>query len=106
VSCVHLSPDALPWTEGAHPLERKKASAERPMLLIELAPGFVDPNTCLRSHVIYVLSGALSLELDDRLEHVGEGQACWLDAGTTHRARNDGQIPVVAFIASDMEQPR
>ena len=106
MSCVHLSPEALPWTQGGHPLERKKASAERPMLLIEFAPGFVDPNVCVRSHVIYVLSGELSFELDDRVVRVGGGQACWLDAGTAHRARNDGPIPVVAFIASDLEQPR
>lgn len=74
------------------------------MLLIEFAPGFVDPNICVRSHVIYVLSGELSLELEERVERAGAGQACWLDAGTTHRARNDGQVPVVAFIASDFEQ--
>lgn len=110
MSCTRLSPDALPWTQGGHPLERKKASAQRPMLLIEFAPGFIDPNLCLRSHVIYVLSGVLSLELADGSERgperFGAGQACWLDAGTTHRARNDGQVPVVAFIASDLEGPR
>lgn len=110
MSCTRLSPDALPWTQGGHPLERKKASAQRPMLLIEFAPGFIDPNLCLRSHVIYVLSGVLSLELADGSERgperFGAGQACWLDAGTTHRARNDGEVPVVAFIASDLEGPR
>lgn len=106
MSCVRLSPDALPWTQGGHPLEQKKASTERPMLLIEFAPGFIDPNTCLRSHVIYVLSGELSLELAERVERFAAGQACWLDPGTEHRARNDGEVPVVAFIASDLEAAR
>ena len=106
MSCVRLAPEALPWTEGAHPLERKKASGERPMLVIEFAPGFVDPNPCLRSHAIYVVSGELLLELGDRTERIGAGQACWLDVGTQHRARNDGTLPVVAFIASDLETAR
>jgi len=76
------------------------------MLVIEFAPGFVDPSPCLRSHVIYVVSGELVLELAERTERLGAGQACWLDAGTQHRARNDGDVPVVAFIASDLEAAR
>jgi quercetin dioxygenase-like cupin family protein len=98
-----LCPAELPWTAGGHPLERKKVSPDRPMLVVEFAPGFVDPNECVRSHVIYVLSGELCLQLDDRAERLGAGQACWIDAGTTHRASNDGTVPVVAFIASDLE---
>jgi quercetin dioxygenase-like cupin family protein len=94
----------MPWIPGAHPLERKKASAERPMVLIEFAPGFADPNLCTRSHVVYVVSGELVLQLTDREERLRAGEACWLDAGTAHRARNDGTETVVAFIASDLER--
>jgi quercetin dioxygenase-like cupin family protein len=73
------------------------------MLLIEFAAGFADPTPCRRSHVIYVLSGALTLELGERRERVAAGEACWIDAGTEHRASNAGPEPVVAFIASDLE---
>ena len=76
------------------------------MLLIEFAPGFEDPNVCTRSHVIYVVSGELSLALAEREQRVAAGEACWLDAGTEHRARNAGSVPVVAFIASDLEAAR
>lgn len=76
------------------------------MLVIEFSPGFADPSPCLRSHVIYVVAGELVLQLADRVERVGAGQACWLDAGTEHRARNDGDTAVVAFIASDLEAAR
>ena len=106
VSVHRLCPDELAWVQGAHPLERKKAAAARPMLVIEFAPGFADPNQCLRSHVIYVLSGELCLQLDERVERVAAGQACWIDAGTEHRARNDGEVKVVAFVASDLEVAR
>jgi quercetin dioxygenase-like cupin family protein len=104
MSYVRLSPDVMPWSRAAHPLERKKASAERPMVLIEFAPGFADPNECMRSHIIYMVSGELVVQLGDREERLRPGEACWLDAGTGHRARNDGTQTVVAFIASDLER--
>ena len=88
--------------QGAHPLEHKKVCADRPAALLRVEPGFADPNWCERSHVIYVLAGTLELELRDGTRRVGAGDGCWLDAGTAHRASNSGDVPVVAFIVSDV----
>jgi quercetin dioxygenase-like cupin family protein len=96
----------LPWTAGNHPLEKKQQGAGRPLAMLEFAPGFSDPNWCERSHVILVLRGALELELRDGVRRVGTGEACVIDRGTAHRARNPGAEPVVAFIVSDAEVPR
>jgi quercetin dioxygenase-like cupin family protein len=94
--------DEVPWVPGAHPLERKKGPFDR-VVLIEFAPGFCDPAWCHRSHVIYVVSGRLGLELESGTASVGSGQGVSLDAETPHRARNDGDIPVVAFVVSDLD---
>jgi len=102
MACTRVAFPSLDWTAGLHPLERKKASAERPAVLIEFAPGFDDPNVCVRAHVIFVVSGTLEIILDDHSECFNVGECCWLDAGTAHRARNPGSQPVVAFIASDL----
>jgi quercetin dioxygenase-like cupin family protein len=93
----------LPWIAGNHPLERKKLVAGRPVVLIEFAPGFADPNWCERSHVIFVLGGTLEIELQASVERFVEGECCVIDAGTPHRARNGGSDAVRAFIASDIE---
>jgi mannose-6-phosphate isomerase-like protein (cupin superfamily) len=71
--------------------------------LLEFAPGFADPNWCERSHVIYVLSGTLEIELRDRVERFVAGECCVLDGSSAHRARNPGSEPVTAFIASEIE---
>jgi hypothetical protein len=96
----------LPWTAGNHPLERKKTVPERCALLLELAPGFEDPNVCERSHILLVLSGVLELELEGEAQRLGAGECCLIDEGTPHRARNPGAEAVVAFVASDIEWRR
>lgn len=95
----------LPWTAGNHPLERKQVAPDRPLAMLEFAPGFADPNWCERSHVILVLRGTLELELADGVRRVERGEACIIDAGTAHRARNAGDEPVLAFITSEIEVP-
>jgi quercetin dioxygenase-like cupin family protein len=105
VSCTHFSFAGAPFEQGGHPLEHKKVCAERPVAILRFEPGFADPNWCERAHVIYVLSGALELELRDgrqRRQRVAAGDGCWLDLGTAHRASNPGSEPVVALIVSDV----
>lgn len=102
MSCTHFAFASAPFEQGAHPLEQKKVAREHPVGLLRFAPGFADPNWCLRAHVLYVLEGTLELELRDRVQSVAAGDACWLDAGTAHRARNPGQTPVLAFLVSDL----
>lgn len=92
--------EAQAWTQGGHPLERKKVAGDTLPILIEFQPGFVDPNLCVRGHVIYVLRGALGLELESGRERIQAGECCVIDTGTSHRAFNDGPEPVVLFIAS------
>jgi quercetin dioxygenase-like cupin family protein len=70
--------------------------------LLRFEPGFADPSWCERAHVIYVLSGTLELELRERTQRVTAGNACWLDAGTPHRASNPTEEPAVLVIVSDI----
>lgn len=70
------------------------------MVLLEFAPAFEDPHWCRRGHVLYVLNGALTFELDTGLVQVSEGESCVIDPGTAHRARNEGESPVRVFIHS------
>jgi mannose-6-phosphate isomerase-like protein (cupin superfamily) len=101
MACRRIDLRERQWTPGAHPLERKKGP-EGKMVLLELGPGFEDPNVCQRSHVIYVLEGSLELVLDHGVERAEAGEVLLVDAGTTHRAANRGSVPVVAFVVSDV----
>jgi mannose-6-phosphate isomerase-like protein (cupin superfamily) len=100
---THLPFTELAWAESpTHPLEMKKVAGGRSAALLQFAPGFADPNACERSHVIYVLAGALELELDDRTVRISAGDACWIDRGSRHRARNPGAVNAIVFIVSDV----
>jgi quercetin dioxygenase-like cupin family protein len=100
VACSRVPLESLPWSQGAHPLERKKVGGVLNVALLEFAPGFDDRNWCRRGHALYVLSGALTFEVDAGIVQVAEGESCVIDAGTAHRARNDGHQPVRVFIYS------
>jgi quercetin dioxygenase-like cupin family protein len=90
-----------PWQPGGHPLERKKPAPEAPLGLLEFAPGFADPTPCRRGHAAYVLAGELAFTLEDGREvRVTAGNACYLEPGTVHQARNPGDVPVTLFIHS------
>jgi quercetin dioxygenase-like cupin family protein len=93
--------DTLPWTAGAHPLESKKV-ADNGLVLLRFEPGFSDPNWCERSHVLYVVAGTLSVELEATRVELGPGQALWLEPGTRHRAAVTRAEPVVALAVSDI----
>lgn len=91
--------DAMDWTQGGHPLERKKRAADGAASLLLFAPGFADPNWCGGGHVGFVLEGRLGFELADGRKIVaaaGEGFA--LAPGTRHRAYNAGESAVRLFI--------
>jgi quercetin dioxygenase-like cupin family protein len=90
---------ALPWTTGAHPLERKKAAAHGATLL-EFAPGFADPSWCERGHIGFVISGTVRLELETGVETLAAGEGFATEPGTGHRASNPGTEPVRLFIVT------
>ena len=85
---------AQAWVPGGHPLERKKTLPSRGLTLLEFDPGFADPNVCVAGHFMFVLEGSFGLELDSGLEQLEAGEACFLDVGTRHRARNLGSTRV------------
>jgi mannose-6-phosphate isomerase-like protein (cupin superfamily) len=94
---------AIDWMPSpTHPLEHKKVVPGRSAALLRFAPGFEDPNRCERSHVLYVVAGALELALDDGVVRVDAGEACWVDRGSAHRARNPGSVDAVVFIISEV----
>lgn len=94
----------LLWQPGLHPLERKKECGGG-LTLLELAPGFSDPNWCRRSHILFVLEGTLTLELEGEVITLQAGNAFWLAEDTRHRAANRGTVPTVLFLASDWRPP-
>jgi mannose-6-phosphate isomerase-like protein (cupin superfamily) len=104
MAVTRLPLPAMDWAQSpTHPLEKKKVVAGRSAALLQFAPGFADPNACQRSHVLYVVSGTLELALDGgAVERVTAGEACWIDRGSRHHARNPGTEPAVVFIVSDV----
>jgi quercetin dioxygenase-like cupin family protein len=97
MGCEKVSFASMAWESGAHPLERKKVVDGA--TLLEFDVGFADPNWCENGHAGLVLEGALALELGDRVIEVSAGEAFVVDAGTRHRAKNPGRVPVVLFVA-------
>lgn len=90
----------VPWTQGAHPLERKKNSPDGSVTLLTFAVGFSDPVWCDRGHSGYVLQGRLTLEMEAGTLDVNVGEGFIIDAGSRHRASNRGEEDVVLFIVS------
>jgi mannose-6-phosphate isomerase-like protein (cupin superfamily) len=101
MSHAHVNWDALPWQQGNHPLEHKKIAPEKSCTLLMFMPGFVDPNLCSRSHVLYILEGTLSVGIGDEVVRVRAGELLILEPNTLHRAQNDADQPVVLLAVSD-----
>ncbi len=55
---------------------------------VDYSPGYLADHWCRRGHVLYVLSGTLSTELDDgRVVELGAGQSYEVGSGQeTHRS--------------------
>jgi quercetin dioxygenase-like cupin family protein len=87
------------WKQGAHPLEMKKSGLLEGATLLRFEPGFTDPNWCGNGHAGYVLEGTLRLQFEDGIMDVGQGEGFIIDPGTSHRASNPADVPVVLFIA-------
>jgi quercetin dioxygenase-like cupin family protein len=51
--------------------------------LVEYSPGYVADHWCRRGHVLFVLEGEITTELEDGTEHV-------LKAGTSYQVEDDG----------------
>jgi len=100
MSFSRLSFSTLPWQAGGHPLEEKKLGSAPGVALLRFAPGFRDPQICRGNHVLYVLSGELTLGLDDEVVVLGPGDGCALTDGTAHRAENAGAETVTLLAVS------
>lgn len=70
--------------------------------LIELGPGFVEPQWCEKGHAGYVVSGQYVTDLDTETWSMRAGQGFILPTGTRHRSRNTGSVPAIVFIV-DLE---
>lgn len=100
MSCDVIAFSTMPWSKGGHPLEHKKTCASRALTLLRFDVAFEDPAWCANGHHIYVVEGALTLELEHGTVRLERGDACVLDPGTPHRARNPGATPVELFVLS------
>ena len=91
--------DKLDWQPGNHPLETKKNVGS--VTLLRFEPGFEDPSWCPNGHIIHVITGSLELSIEDHgTITVSAGNACTIDAGTRHQARNVEDHTVEMFIVS------
>ena len=88
------------WASGADvPARVKLAEAEgQRVRLLELGPGFVEPEWCEKGHIGYVISGQYVTELDGATWTMHAGQGFILPTGTRHRSRNAGSMPAIIFI--------
>jgi quercetin dioxygenase-like cupin family protein len=92
---------ALGWnTWPGEALGRVKVdrAAGRQVRLIELGPGFVEPEECVRGHIVYVVSGRYMQQVEGETWEMQAGQALILPPGTPHRSRNTGAVAAVVFV--------
>ncbi len=86
------------WASGV-PARIKSAEVDgRRARLIELGPGFVEPQWCEKGHVGYVVTGQFVTDLDDETWMMRAGQGFILPTGTRHRSRNTGSLPAIVFV--------
>jgi quercetin dioxygenase-like cupin family protein len=91
----------LDWEGWASevPARVKLAIAEgQRVRLIEMGPGFVEPQWCEKGHAGYVVRGEYVTDLDDATWTMRTGQGFILPPGTRHRSRNTGSLPATVFI--------
>lgn len=91
----------LAWDGWASdvPARIKAAQAQgQRVRLIELGPGFVEPQWCEKGHAGYVVSGQYVTDLDGDTWTLHAGQGFILPAGTRHRSRNTGAMPAIVFV--------
>src|SRR5579859_479152 len=72
--------------------------------MMELGPGFVEPEWCERGHIVYVVSGRYMQQVENETWEMVAGQALILSPGTRHRSRNTGSLAAVVFVV-DLEDP-
>ena len=92
---------ALGWNTWAGELAGrvKVDRAEgRQVRLIELGPGFVEPEECVRGHIVYVVSGRYMQQVEGETWEMRAGEALILSPGTRHRSRNTGSVATVVFV--------
>ena len=66
--------------------------------LIELGPGWVEPDWCEKGHAGFVVSGTYVQDIEDATWVMRQGQGFILPPGTRHRSRNTGSLPCVLFV--------
>lgn len=92
------------WASGV-PARIKAAQVEgQRVRLIELGPGFVEPQWCEKGHAGYVVSGQYVTDLDGETWMMRAGQGFILPKGTRHRSRNTGAVPAIVFVV-DLDVP-
>jgi mannose-6-phosphate isomerase-like protein (cupin superfamily) len=72
---------------------------------LRFAAGFEDPNFCPHGHWLYVFEGSFELEFEESIQRLEPGQACTIDVGTPHKARNAGSDDVVLLIWTELAPP-
>jgi quercetin dioxygenase-like cupin family protein len=97
----------LDWDGWASEVPARIKAAEvdgQRLRLIELGPGFVEPQWCDKGHVGYVVSGQYITDLEGDTWTLQAGNGFILPPGTRHRSRNTGPLPAVVFIF-DLDAP-
>jgi len=100
MACDVAAFSTMDWVAGGHPLEQKKTLPARSLTLLRFDVGFEDPAWCVHGHHIFVLEGRFELLLEDGRCELTKGDACVLDPGTRHKARNPGDEPCELFVIS------
>lgn len=92
---------SLDWDGWASEVPARIKAAEaagQRLRLIELGPGFVEPQWCDKGHAGYVVSGQYITDLEGETWTMRTGNGFILPPGTRHRSRNTGPLPAVVFL--------
>jgi quercetin dioxygenase-like cupin family protein len=90
------------WASDVAARIKAEQADGRRVRLIELGPGFVEPQWCEKGHAGYVVSGQYVTDLDGDMWTLRAGQGFILPPGTRHRSRNTGAMPAIVFVV-DLE---
>ena len=82
-----LNFEELEWEQLNEFAKQKEIVTERRQLrLLELSPGFHEPDWCLRSHIGFVIQGELEIEFEDGKELFTAGNGMNIERGRKHKA--------------------
>ncbi len=91
----------MPWVNVSELVRQKIIQHDgRRVRLLQIKPGFAEPDWCMRGHLGIVLQGSIEIEFDDGVKRFSTGDGLMVSSGVPHKACRTSET-VTLFLVDD-----